>query len=108
MNDPAFLVGVVGFLGVIAGSIITIVGNISIECLRNKHQKTIDAQRQQLLKEMLEDSRFEWRKLSTLSSVIGCSEEDTKTHLIAIKARGSEKNDAKWGLLSRHPLSNVN
>ena len=45
--------------------------------------------------------------LSTLAAVVGCPEELTKNHLIAICARGSEKNDGKWGLISRHPLSEI-
>ena len=101
-------IALIGFFGVVAGALITIIGNIIIEWIRTRHKKSIDKQRQSLLKEMLSDSRFEWRNLSTLSAVIGCSEEDTKTHLIAIKARGSEKNDGKWGLISRHPLNKIN
>ncbi len=56
---------------------------------------------------MLEEQAFEWRNLSTLAAVIGCNEETTKNHLISIDARGSEKNDGKWGLISRHPIKDI-
>jgi hypothetical protein len=56
---------------------------------------------------MLNDEAFQWRNLSTLAAVIGCDEEQTKNYLIAISARGSENNDGKWGLISRHPLSEI-
>ena len=57
---------------------------------------------------MLEDTAFSWRSISTLAAVIGCNEETTKHHLINIKARGSEKNDGMWGLISKHPLKDIN
>lgn len=55
---------------------------------------------------MLDDMRFpqKWRNISTLSSVIGANEEETKRLLIKAKARGSEKSDGKWGLIKNHPF----
>ena len=55
---------------------------------------------------MLEDERFpeQWRKLSTLSSVIGSNNETTKRLLIEVEARGSESNNELWGLIKHHPL----
>ena len=63
---------------------------------------------QYLLKKMLISEKYEWRNLSTLFSVIGCDDENTKNHLTAIGARGSEKNDGKWGMISRHSLEEIN
>jgi hypothetical protein len=45
-----------------------------------------------------------WRTLKTLSNVIGASQEDTRTLLLILGARGSETNPDLWGLLSRNPL----
>lgn len=108
VNDTKFWVTLVGIIGAVVGSFITLVGNFAIECFKGRKQKNIDNARQKLLKKMLEDKAFQWRNLSTLASVVGCDEEQTKNHLIAIGARGSEKNDGKWGLISLHPLSEIN
>jgi hypothetical protein len=107
VNDTKFWTALIGVIGAIVGSFLTIIGNFAMEYFKGRNQKQIDDARQNLLKEMLEDQAFQWRNLSTLAAVIGCDEEQTKNYLIAIKARGSEKNDGKWGLISRHPLSEI-
>ncbi len=107
VSDSKFWIGLIGVIGAIVGSVLTILGNFAIEWFKNRHQRAIDKSRQSILKEMLEDKAFDWRDLSTLAAVVGCNEETTKHHLIAIKARGSEKNDGKWGLISRHPLKDI-
>lgn len=107
VSDSKFWIGLIGVLGAIVGSILTILGNFALEWFKNRSQKSIDDSRKKILKEMLEDTAFEWRSISTLAAVIGCDEETTKYHLISIKARGSEKNDGKWGLISRHPLKDI-
>jgi hypothetical protein len=107
VNDTKFWVALVGVIGAIVGSLLTLAGNLALEWFRARKQKRIDDTRQKILKEMLEDQAFEWRNLSTLAAVVGCDEEQTKNLLIAIGARGSEKNDGKWGLISRHPLSEI-
>lgn len=107
VNDTKFWIGLVGVIGAIVGSVLTLAGNFALEWFKGLKQKLIDDARQKLLKEMLEDQSFNWRDLSTLAAVVGCDEEQTKSHLIAIGARGSEKKDGKWGLISRHPLSEI-
>ena len=107
VSDSKFWIGLIGVIGAIVGSILTILGNFALEWFKNRSQKNIDESRQKILKEMLGDTSFEWRSISTLAAVIGCDEESTKHHLIVIKARGSEKNDGKWGLISRHPLKDI-
>jgi hypothetical protein len=107
VSDTKFWIGLVGVVGAIVGSMLTILGNFAFEWFKGKQARAIDNKRQTLLKTMLEDKEFEWRSLSTLAAVIGCDEEVTKNHLIAINARGSEENDGKWGLASRHPLSAI-
>ena len=46
----------------------------------------------------------EWRKLQTLSRIIGADYETTTRLLIEIGARGSEKENEVWALLSEKPL----
>lgn len=104
--DTKFWAAVIGFIGAIIGSAITILGNVLLHWLKNKAKNKLDAQRIDMLKIMLEDNRFpeKWRNLSTLSSVIGADEDETKRLLIQAKARGSEKADDKWGLIKYHPF----
>lgn len=56
---------------------------------------------------MLDDGP-KWHKLEILARVTGLSEQHAKEYLIEIGARGSEKEDGLWGLISRNPLSEVN
>ena len=107
VGDTKFWIGLVGVLGAIVGSALTIFGNFALEWFKNRTQKKLDDSRQKILKEMLEEQAFEWRNLNTLASVIGCNEETTKNHLISIDARGSEKNDGMWGLIARHPIKDI-
>ena len=107
VSDSKFWIGLVGVFGAIIGSILTIFGNLALEWFKNRSQKKLDKFRQRILKKMLEDESYKWRNLSTLSAVIGCDEETTKNHLIAIGARGSENNNGKWGLISLHPLEDI-
>ena len=72
-----------------------------------KRDRDRDDDRKKLLKEMLDDKRFEWRKLSTLSQVVGANEDETARLLIEIKARGSEGEDEYWGYITDHPLEKI-
>ena len=102
-----YVSAIFGFIGVISGAIIGIVGNIINEWYKNKPNKDLENQRMELLKNMLNNPEHPWRNLSTLSNVIGASKDETKRLLIKIGARGSEKNNEKkelWGLISKNPL----
>lgn len=107
VGDTKFWIGLVGVIGAIVGSALTIFGNFALEWFKNRNQKKLDQSRQKILKEMLKEKNFEWRNLSTLAAVIGCNEEATKNLLISINARGSENNDGQWGLISRHPIKDI-
>lgn len=107
VSNTKFWIALVGVIGAIAGSLLTLIGSFALEWFKRKPQRDIDCARQKLLGQMLNDKAFQWRSLSTLAAVIGCDEEQTKNHLIAIGARGSEKGDGEWGLISRHPLSEI-
>ncbi len=107
VNDTKFWIALIGILGAIVGSLLTLAVNFGLEWFKGRNQRKIDTARQKLLNELLQDHKFSWRSLSVLAAVIGCNEEQTKSHLVAIGARGSEKNDGKWALLSRHPLSEI-
>jgi len=109
VRDTQFWIAVIGILGVVVGSLATIGGNILLNWLQGRKQKSLDEARKELLQQML--SERDWRMLSTLSRVIGADRDETKRLLIAIKARGSElpkdNDEEAWGLISKHPLDKI-
>lgn len=107
VSDTSFWVAIVGLIGVVIGAAITVVGNIVLHKMQNGPRQKLDHRRKELLKKMLNDSRFPrgWRELSTLSRVIGADDETTKRLLFELGARGSEKDDGMWGLIERHPFN---
>jgi hypothetical protein len=104
--DTKFWIAIIGLIGAVIGSFLTLGGNLLLHWLKEKPQRDLDEQRITILKEMLDDDRFpeKWRNLSTLAAVIGSDESETKRLLIKAKARGSEKDDGKWGLIKNHPF----
>lgn len=107
MSDVQVEVALIGMAGVIAGVVITVLGNFALEWFRAKDDRKLAVEREKILMKMLNHPEYSWRKIQTLAAVIGCDEEKTKGHLINIGARGSEKSDGKWGLISKHPLNDV-
>jgi len=107
--DTSFWVAVVGLAGVVVGAIITVVGNFLLLWFQDSPRRKLDEGRKKLLEQMLRDTRFKdhWRKITTLSRVVGADEETTKRLLIELGARGSEKDDGLWGLLEHHPLDKL-
>lgn len=106
VSDTKFWIAIIGIIGGIVGSLLTLAGNVFLHKLKERPQKQLDEKRKTTLKIMLEDDRFseKWRNINTLSAVIGASEEETKRLLVEIEARGSEKADGKWGLIKHHPF----
>jgi len=66
-----------------------------------------ESRKKEILIEALSGNRFSARKLTTLMSLIGASEQDCRTLLLAIGARGVRlSNDIEgWGLISRNPVN---
>lgn len=107
--DTSFWVAIVGLVGVILGALIAAVGNVVLHWIQARPRKKLDKVRKALLKQMLDDEKHpgKWRKIETLSRVIGADEESTKCLLMELGARGSEKDDGLWGLIEHHPLGEV-
>lgn len=107
--DTSFWISIVGLAGVIVGAIITAAGNFLLHWFKDRPHRKLDESRKKILEKMLRDTRFKdrWRKITTLSRVVGADEETTKRLLIEIGARGSEKDDGLWGLLEYHPLDKL-
>lgn len=109
VRDTKTWVALIGLIGAVVGSFLTIAGNLVIHCVKSKPERELAKNRKQLLTTLLQNK--EWRRLSTLSKVIGATEEETKRLLISVGARGSEnrRKDGEeiWGLISKHPLGEV-
>ena len=98
--------GLIGLLGALIGAAAAIWGIHITHKLENQRRDKIDEPRRQLLRQMLDDPKYEWREMETLSNVIGASREDTARLLIEICARRSERSDGEdvWGYVKDHPL----
>lgn len=109
LSDVSISVAVIGLAGVVIGALLAISGNLLLHWLQDRPRRELDQARKRLLIIMLRDKRFpdNWRKISTLSRVIGANEETTKRLLIEVTARGSEKDDGLWGLIEFHPLEQL-
>lgn len=96
----------IGFGSGVLGAVIGVFGTWVLHWLQKRPQRKLDEQRREYLRKMLNDPKYaeHWRKLSTLSRVIGASEATTKRLLVGIKARGSQKDDGLWGLIKYHPF----
>ena len=108
MENP-LAVEFAGIIGIIVGALIPVLGNVLIYYLQNQQKDQLDKLRKELLVKMLDSDRFpnKWRKLETLSRVIGADDETTKRLLFEIGARGSESESNSWGLIKHHPLEKI-
>jgi hypothetical protein len=99
-------IAVIGLVGVLAGSSLSIAAQVVNHCLRRRPQAKIDAARKDLLKRMLEHPDYKWRSFPRLMHVIGADDETTKRLLLELGARASEDGQNLWGLASRNPFQN--
>lgn len=97
-------IAIVAACGVVAGSIFSTLGQIGIAVYHEWQAHRRNEDRRKLLRQMLNDSRHDWRCLDTLRHVIGCDADTTKQLLLEIGARASENGKDMWAYVSRHPL----
>jgi len=109
VEDTKYFTAIIGLIGVIVGSVLTIIGNIVLHILKEKSEAKKYENHKKLLMEMLEDDRFpdKWRTLDTLMHVIGSDAETTKRLLLEVEARASEDGQNLWGLIKHHPFKKV-
>jgi len=94
---------------VVIGAVVGVLGSSATTYLnavltRKQRPDPIAEARKRLLRGMLADERFAWRRLHVLCHVIGADEETTKGLLLEIGARASEDGEELWSLVDRHPL----
>lgn len=107
VKDAQFWAAVVGFIGVIVGAFVTTAGNIVLHWYQNRRGSAIDNARKGLLRDMLDNTRFqEGRSLETLSKVTGATPEECRRLLIEIKARGFTLSDGRegWTYIKNRPI----
>ncbi|MES2001318.1 MAG: hypothetical protein V4444_03290 [Pseudomonadota bacterium] len=94
-----------GVIGTTVGSALTLLGQW-VKYLWETHQtREFDDDRKTLLRQMLDKpGPTGWRKMSTLSGVIGASRDDTARMLIALGARASETGEDVWAYIKDKPL----
>ena len=96
-----------GVLGCIGTLLSSYWGPRKLEEWREKRaEERINGPRKRLLKSLLEEDRFEWRRLSTLARATGTTEEECRRLLVEIGARGSlSGGEESWALLRRKPIT---
>lgn len=105
--DTKYFTAIVGLIGVVIGSVLTMIGNIIVHYLKERSAAKKDKSGKAVLREMLEDEAYpeHWRNLDTLMHVIGADEKTAKRLLLDIGARASEDGQPKWGLIKYHPVT---
>ncbi len=108
IRNTQFWIAIVGLIGTLFGAAIAVGGNLLLHWVQDRKASDLDSARIKLLTQML-DSR-DWRKLSTLSRVVGADDDTTRRLLIKLGARGSETTkigEELWGLITKHPLDQI-
>ena len=93
-----------GFLGSVIGTFATLLGFFVQDAVAEYRANRRDAPRRKMIRQMLENPAHEWRDIETISRVIGTDRAEAARLLIAEGARGSEKGNDAWALVSRKPL----
>jgi hypothetical protein len=93
-----------GVVGSAIGGLLTLCGTVLGKSLEERSKRKLDHPRRELIRKLLTDDRFTWRRLDTIMHVVGADAETTKRPLIEIGARGSEDGQQLGGLIERNPF----
>lgn len=89
ISDAQFWAALIGVVGVVIGSIISVLGNILFHIYQNRKANSLDNLRKNLLRTMLDNPKFtEGRSLETLCRVSGAIPEECRRLLLELGARG--------------------
>ena len=89
MSDQ-LMIAIVAAGGVVAGAVTQTLGQIALARFGEYQVRRRNEPRRKLLRQMLDNPKWEWRELDTLQHVIGCDAETTKQLLLEVDARASE------------------
>lgn len=94
-----------GIIGALVGGGITLLGQWVKHRWETHDARKRDETRKAMLTQMLNNPGPNgWRKMETLSGVIGASRDETARLLIELGARSSETGQDVWALIKNKPL----
>ncbi len=94
-----------GIVGVVVGGLLTILGHYILHRIQTESARKRDQKRKVILTEMLNNPGPNgWRKMETMSNVIGASRDETARLLIELDARASETGTDAWAFIKDKPL----
>ncbi|PQA89031.1 hypothetical protein [Hyphococcus luteus] len=94
-----------GIIGAVVGGAIAIAGQWLKHQWETQEMRNRDEKRKKLLKQMLDKPGPNgWRKMETLSGVIGANRDETARLLTEIDARSSETEGDVWVFIKDKPL----
>lgn len=94
-----------GILAVFIGAILTTVSHVVISWAQTAPARKRDEKRKAMLRELLRNpGPTGWRKMTTLSNVVGLDRDETARLLIEIDARASESGEDVWAFIADKPL----
>lgn len=94
-----------GVIGTTVGSAVTLLGQWVKYWWETHRARKFDDARKALLRQLLDNpGDTGWRKMSTLSGVIGANREETARLLIELGARASETGTDVWAYIRDQPL----
>ena len=85
-------------IGAVAGAIGSIPGALLTHYITNRREGRLNRIRRDRLRVLLDDPRWQWRKMNTLCDSIGCSEATTARLLLEIGAVRSTCERDLWSL----------
>lgn len=89
----------------VVGGGITVAAQFIMHYIQTGKVRKVDAKRSALLASMLSNPGPEgWRSLTTMSHVIGASEQETARLLIEMDCRASETGSGGWAYIRDKPL----
>jgi len=95
------------FIGAIIGGVLVIAAQFIQHYLQTCKNEKRDKKRKALLKQMLKNTKHEWRNMKTLSGVIGANREETARLLIDLDARSDENGKDIWAFIKNKPLEEI-
>jgi hypothetical protein len=95
----------IGFIGALVGAAAALGGIVLKHSLEVADGERRDGPRRRVLLQMLENPGPDgWRQFEALARVIGADRAETTRLLVEVGARGSEKGNDVWALVSKKPL----
>lgn len=99
--------GLAALLGSVVGGIGTFGATWLNVHVNRKRPDPAEEATKQLLRELLDHPDHDWRHMHTLANVVGLDQSTVRRLLLQIGARGSTRDGNLWGLVSRHPLTDM-